>query len=320
MADRAEHERMSDIVASSFVRQELVPERPAPIKTTGFVGFLRTRLFNSPTNILLTIVSILLLWFTVIPALKFLLVDAVWSGTDRNACLAENVGRPVGACWPYIQAKFTQFIYGFYPEPERWRVNLTFILAALLLLPLLIPRLPAKGLNAGLFFIAFPIVAFFLLHGGGLGGFGVSWTAGLLSGFAESIGDSGRALKSAGVATAVIGPLLALLGNLVRLLGTLISLLIWPLTWLRDQIQASRGPVWADFAATAAIVSIALFVLGGGIRTGWRALIVSLAAFAGIGVVIAAMGLDHGGFPIVDTRLWGGLPVTLVGGGPRAGP
>src|SRR5229473_5396235 len=276
MADRAEHERMSDIVASSFVRQELVPERPAPIKTTGFVGFLRTRLFNSPTNILLTIVSILLLWFTVIPALKFLLVDAVWHGTDRNACLAENAGHPVGACWPYIQAKFSQFIYGFYPEPARWRVNLTFILAALLLLPLLIPRLPAKGLNAGLFFIAFPIVAFFLLHGGGLAGFGVSWTAGLLSGFAESIGDGGRALTNAGAATVVIGALLTLLGKLVVLLSTVISLLIWPLTWLRDQIQASSSPVWADFAATAAIVSIALFVLGGGFRSGWRALVVSL--------------------------------------------
>jgi general L-amino acid transport system permease protein len=303
---------MSEIAALSFVRQELVPERPAPVKTTGFVGFLRTRLFNSPTNILLTIVSILLLWFTVIPALKFLLVDAVWQGTDRNACLAENAGRPVGACWPYIQAKFTQFIYGFYPEPERWRVNVTFILAALLLLPLLIPRLPAKGLNAGLFFFAFPVVAFFLLHGGGLSGFGVSWTAGLLSGFAESIGDGGRALTSAGAATAVIGALLTLLGKLVVLLSTLISLLIWPLTWLRDQIQASGSPVWADFAATAAIVSIALFILGGGFRTGWRALVVSLATFAGIGLVIAAMGLDRGGLPVVDTRLWGGLLVTLV--------
>ena len=76
---------MSDIADRSFVRQELVPERAAPIKTTGFIGFLRTRLFNSPTNTLLTIVSALLLWFTVIPALRFLLVDAVWSGADRNA-------------------------------------------------------------------------------------------------------------------------------------------------------------------------------------------------------------------------------------------
>src|SRR5271166_6617880 len=128
---------MSATAVASFVRQELIPERPAPVKTTGFVGFVRARLLNSPTNILLTIVSILLLWFTVIPALKFLLVDAVWRGADRNACLAENAGHAVGACWPYVAAKFTQLIYGFYPESERWRVNLTYFLAAALLLPLL---------------------------------------------------------------------------------------------------------------------------------------------------------------------------------------
>jgi general L-amino acid transport system permease protein len=303
---------MSDITASSFVRQDLVPERVAPIKTTGIVGFLRTRLFNSPTNILLTLVSVLLLWFTVIPAVKFLLIDAVWNGNDRNACLAENAGHAVGACWPYVQAKFTQFVYGFYPEPERWRVNLTFILAALLLFPLLIPRLPAKSLNAGLFFVAFPVVAFFLLHGGGIAGFGVSWTAGLLSGLTDSIGDVGRTLISVAETAAVIGPLLWLLGKFVVLLSMAVSLAIWPLTWLRDQIHVSHSPVWADFAATTAIISMLLFVWGGGIRTGWRALIGSMATFAGIGIVIAAMGLDHGGLPIVDTRLWGGLLVTLV--------
>jgi general L-amino acid transport system permease protein len=303
---------MSDISASPFVRRELVPERSAPVKTTGFVGFLRARLFNSPTNVLLTILGVLLLWFTIIPAVKFLLIDAVWTGKDRNACLAENAGHTVGACWPYIQAKFSQFIYGFYPEAERWRVNLTFFLAALLLLPLLIPRLPAKGLNAGLFFVAFPIVGFFLLHGGGLKGLGVSWTAGLLSGFGDSIGEGGRKLVSMGEATAVIGPLLWLLGKLLMLLGTVISWLIWPLTWLRDQVQAFPRPVWADFAATAAIVSILVFLLNGGVRTGWRALVNSLAAFAGVGIVIALLGLDRGGLPVVDTRLWGGLLVTLV--------
>src|SRR6202158_4571926 len=263
MANRAEHERMSAIAASLFVRQELVPERPAPVKTTGFVGFLRTRLFNSPTNILLTIVSLLLLWFTVIPALEFLLVDAVWQGADRNACLAENAGHPVGACWPFIAAKFTQLIYGFYPEAERCRVNLTFGLATLLLLPLLIPRLPAKGLNAGLFFGAFPVVAFFLLHGGGLRGFGISWTAGLLSGMADSIADAGHALTAAGGQPAIIGPLLLLLGKLLALLGAAVSYLVWPLTWLAAQIQASSHPLWSDFAATAAIVSILLFLWNG---------------------------------------------------------
>ena len=303
---------MSDTAPSVFVRQELVGERPAPVKTTGFVGFLRTRLFNSPTNILITIVSALLLWFTIVPALKFLLVDAVWSGKDRTACLAENAGHVVGACWPFIQAKFSQFIYGFYPEAERWRVNLTFILAAILLLPLLIPRLPAKGLNAGLFFIAFPVVAFFLLYGGGVRGLGISWTAGFLSGFNDSIGDGGRKLVTAGETTAVIGPLLWLLGKLIVLLSTVVSWLLLPLTWLRDQVQSFGHPVWADFALTAIIVSGLLFWFAGGTRAGWRPLVTCLSIFAGIGIVIAVMGLDRGGYPVVDTRLWGGLLVTLV--------
>ncbi|MEH2608829.1 amino acid ABC transporter permease [Bradyrhizobium sp. AZCC 1693] len=303
---------MSGTTPSGFVRQDLVAERPAPVKTTGFVGFLRTRLFNSPTNILITIVSALLLWFIFVPSLRFLLVDAVWTGKDRTACLAENAGHVVGACWPFIQAKFSQFIYGFYPEQERWRVDLTFILAAILLLPLLIPRLPAKGLNAGLFFGALPVIAFFLLHGGGLGGLGVSWTAGILSGFNDSIGDGGRKLAAAGETTAVIGPLLWLLGKLIVLVSTLIGWVLLPLTWLRDQIQAFGRPVWADFVLTTIIASALVFWLGAGKRDGLRLLVNCLAIFAGIGIVIAVMGLDRGGLPVVDTRLWGGLLVTLV--------
>ena len=299
---------MSDIANSPFVRQDLVPERPAPIRTTGLIGFVRTRLLNSPTNILITIASLLLLWSVAVPALKFLLVDAVWSGSDRNACLAENVGRTVGACWPFVQAKFSQFIFGFYPETERWRVNLTFLLAVILLLPLLIPRLPAKGPNAILFFLAFPVVAFFLLHGGGLDGFGVSWTANLLGGFNDSVGEAGRKLVAAGASTAILGPLLLGLGKLIVLLDTLISWLVWPMVWLRDYIQASSHPVWTDFAATAVIVSLVLFAVNRSVR----ALVVTLAIFAGIGIVIAVLGLDRGGLPVVDTRLWGGLLVTLV--------
>ena len=303
---------MSETTPSVFVREDLVPERAAPVKTTGFVGFLRTRLFNSPTNILITIVCALLLWFVAVPALRFVLVDAVWTGTDRNACLPKNPGDVIGACWPFIQAKFSQFVYGFYPEAERWRVNLTFFLAAILLLPLLIPRLPAKGLNANLFFVAFPIVAFFLLRGGGLGGFGVSWTAGLLSGFNDSIGDGGQKLAVVGGLSPIVGPPLWLLGKLIVALSTAISWLLLPLTWLRDQIQASGRPVWADFVATAVIALGLLLAFSRSARSGGRPLMVCLAIFAGIGIVIALMGLDRGGLPEVDTRLWGGLLVTLV--------
>ena len=40
--------------AAAFVRRQLVPERAAPVKTSGFAGLVRTRLFNSPTNVILT--------------------------------------------------------------------------------------------------------------------------------------------------------------------------------------------------------------------------------------------------------------------------
>ena len=297
--------------APLFVRQDLVAERPAPVKTTGLIGFLRTRLFNTPTNILITVLGVLLLWFTIGPAVKFLLIDAVWTGKDREACLAEKLGRPVGACWPFVTAKFSQFIYGFYPEPERWRVNLTFLLGAVLLIPMLIPRLPGKGINASLFFIAFPVVAFFLLHGGGLKGFGVSWTANILAGFNDSIGEGGQKLVALSASSAV-GALLWPLGKLLVLLATVVSWVLWPLTWLRDVIQSYGRPVWADLPATAAIVSGLMFWLGGGMRAGVRPAVTSLVIFAGIGIVIAVMGLDRGGFVVVDTRLWGGLLVTLV--------
>ncbi|WP_339026387.1 amino acid ABC transporter permease [Bradyrhizobium symbiodeficiens] len=302
---------MSDIASSSFVRKDLLTERPAPVKTTGFVGLMRTRLFNSPTNILLTIVGVLLLWFTIIPAVKFLMVDAVWSGKDRAACLTENAGFAVGACWPYIQAKLPQLIYGFYPEAERWRVDLTFTLAVALLVPLLVPRLPAKGLNAGLFFFAFPVVTFFLLHGGGIKGFGLSWTAGVLELFDDSIIGAGQAVLGVGK-TSAVAPLLSVVGNFIVLVGVAISWLILPLTWLRDQIQAAGQPVWGDFAVTTVIVSLIAFGLGGGLRTGWRALASSIATFVAIALVIKLMGLDRGGLPVVTTNLWGGLLVTLV--------
>jgi general L-amino acid transport system permease protein len=298
----------------SFIRSELVPQRPAPIRTTGAVAWLKSRLFGSPSNILLTIVSALLLWFTIVPSVRFLLIDAVWTGTDRTACLAENVGRPVGACWPFIQAKMTQFIYGFYPADQQWRVNIVFGLAALLLLPLLIPRAPAKGLSAALFFIAFPIVAFFLLYGGGIGGFGVTWAADILSGFAGSIAGGGERLATTGSALGVPGlsHLLWALGKAVALIGLAVGYLVSPLVWLRNIVQASDQPVWTDFALTSILVSLGFFLLNGGVRTGWRALGVSLAIFAGIGAVIAVLGLHRRGLPIVDTRQWGGLLVTLV--------
>jgi general L-amino acid transport system permease protein len=152
-----------------FVRQQLVAPMEPPRPSAGAPAWLVQRLFSSVLNAIVTLVSAAILAALIWPAIRFLLIDAVWDGSSRVDCLAETVGRPVGACWPFIAAKFQQFMYGFYPADQVWRVNLTYAIGIALLVPLMIPQVPYKGINAILFFAVFPVLGFFLLVGGVFG-------------------------------------------------------------------------------------------------------------------------------------------------------
>ncbi|HVD72435.1 MAG TPA: ABC transporter permease subunit, partial [Xanthobacteraceae bacterium] len=156
---------MTNVSQPSYVRRALVEPEPPPLAGGDALTWTRARLFDGVFNTILTIVSGVIMAAVLWPTVKFLFIDAVWTGTSRVDCLPETVGREVGACWPFVRAKFTQFMYGFYPASEQWRVNLAYALGAILLVPLLIPRVPHKALNAILFFGVFPVVAFFLLVG-----------------------------------------------------------------------------------------------------------------------------------------------------------
>jgi len=160
---------MAQVSQPSYFRRALVEPEPPPVASTDTLRTTRARLFGSALNTMLTVVSAVVIVALVWPTVKFLFIDAVWTGSSRVDCLPETVGREVGACWPFVKAKFAQFMYGFYPESEQWRVNLTYALGAILLVPLLIPSAPFKGLNALAFFGVFPVLAFFLLIGGVLG-------------------------------------------------------------------------------------------------------------------------------------------------------
>jgi general L-amino acid transport system permease protein len=154
---------------SGFVRREMIAPAAPPRVGANMLDWIGARLFNSIGNSVLTVLGIVVLTALAWPALRFLLLDAVWRGTERTDCLPETVGHAVGACWPFIAAKFDQLMYGFYPAYQRWRVDLVYVCGALLLAPLLVPRVPYKTVNAVLFFGVFPIVAGVLLVGGVLG-------------------------------------------------------------------------------------------------------------------------------------------------------
>lgn len=148
----------------SFIRTETLPPRPAPYAATGVAGWFRERLFATPRDIAMTVIGFAAFVFIAVPLIRFLLVDAVWTGENRDACVKVLTG----ACWPFVAAKFNQFVYGFYPLDQLWRPNVVFALGIVLLIPLLIPSVPFKRLNAILFLGIYPVISFVLLTGGNL--------------------------------------------------------------------------------------------------------------------------------------------------------
>ncbi|RYE32574.1 MAG: amino acid ABC transporter permease [Hyphomicrobiales bacterium] len=150
----------------AFVRKETLPQEPAPLSVAGPLAWIRANLFSSPLNIILTLLCVWLVVDTVPGMVRFYLLDAVWTGTNRDACLADKVGRPVGACWAYIADRTQYFIYGSYPVAERWRVNIVFAMFALGVVWLLWNRMPLKKVGFFFFFVIMPASAFILLLGG----------------------------------------------------------------------------------------------------------------------------------------------------------
>ncbi len=157
---------MSEIQAEqsiSFVRGEMVPEKPAPSSTRGLVHWMKESLFSSVPNTLLTLFGMYLIYLLVPPLIQFAFIDAVWDGNNREACVDAH-----GACWAYVKAYFPQFVYGRYPVEEYWRVNIVFLVGALGLVPALIPALPFKRENIIFMVLVYPVMTFILLTGASL--------------------------------------------------------------------------------------------------------------------------------------------------------
>src|SRR5258708_39848215 len=107
----------SQPTAGAFVRATPAPFVPPPLATVGVLGWIRANLFPSVGSGVLTVLILLSLVWIALPLIDFLIVDAVWTGSDRNACLATAERPVVGACWAYIAGRFAYVVYGSYPTP-----------------------------------------------------------------------------------------------------------------------------------------------------------------------------------------------------------
>jgi general L-amino acid transport system permease protein len=137
------------------------PDLPPPLAGTGALRWARENLFSSPTNIALTLLSLYLLYLIVPALLNWAVFDAVADAGSRNECWDKGSG----ACWAVVVVRFDQFIYGFYPQELRWRVDLAFVLFLLALVPVLFDNTPYRRLGL-IYSLVYPVIAYALLWGG----------------------------------------------------------------------------------------------------------------------------------------------------------
>ena len=151
--------------------------RKPPISQIGAILWLRTNLFSSWINTVLTATSLYFLYLMIPPLLDWMIFNASFSfGTinffgfdikfSEEMATNSNCGR-VGACWPYIYEKLYMYTYGFYPRTETWRPNIVFGLTALLFVIIpLVKNYKYKNRVILSLIVIYPIVSYVLISGG----------------------------------------------------------------------------------------------------------------------------------------------------------
>jgi general L-amino acid transport system permease protein len=124
------------------------------------IASLRQRLFATPLDAAITLVCLYIVWRISVPLVHWLLLDATWNGTSRDDC------KGAGACWVFVRMRFGQFMYGQYPLPERWRVDLVGALWVLATVALSWRSLPYRSAVTLATAIVLPPLGIVLLHGG----------------------------------------------------------------------------------------------------------------------------------------------------------
>ena len=284
-----------------FVRTADSPRLPPPANGSGARGWLYVNLFAGPFQTALTLLfGATILWLGC-TLFKFAVLDGVWNGVDRNACLAS----PSGACWPLVREKFGQWIYGFYPIDQRWRADICFALVAAVSLPMLVPAFPFKRTNGFLLVIALPLAVVILLSGGNLAFGPGSYVAVAVT----------LLLFTVLVPIAPIGMSEVFQKNRVYVLAASIALI----GSICSAVLARSGSITGTSEATLDLL-VCLTVAAGVIAVVALAVRRQFTTRQGLGllalwttVFVGMMALDYDfGLSTVDTAQWGGLLVTLI--------
>ena len=146
-----------------YVRDAMLPPAPPPIGEAGAVRWIRSNLFSGPLNTILTLASLLVVWW-VLTHIAGWFLNSVWDAGSLAEC-REILAGETGACFAVLVERWPQLLYGFYPSESYWRPNLALVLMLVALAPLLFGSVPRKLLW---FSALYPAIAFWLLWGGSI--------------------------------------------------------------------------------------------------------------------------------------------------------
>lgn len=278
-----------------YVKTSRHPDLPPPLSEVGPLGWLRKNLFSSWLNSLMTLAAAGLLLAALPPVLNWGLFSANWVGQTRDACLPP-LGNPDGACWVFIRVRFDLLMYGFYPQAERWRVVLTFLLLVGLGGPLILSTLLAfreRIKQILLLLLPLAVAAYSLLAHGmfpGLAALGLLLAPELLV----------RAFKRK-----LLPPTMAPWLRQAVFIG--VPALVWFVT--SQAMQALDPGAAGPLALAAGSLAFLVFALSGRSVTSWRFALLFTVYPCVAYLLLLGGGL---GLPLVETDRWGGMFLTLV--------
>jgi len=144
-----------------------IAPRPAPLSTSGVIGWARVNLFSSVFNSVLTIIALAFIFWAIPPLLDWAIFSANYIGTSKADCPVDaETGERHGACWVLVYVRWKQLFFGFFEsEGSLWRPTLAFIGLIFAVAPLLYEKVPYRK-QLLWFALAYPFIAFWLLSGG----------------------------------------------------------------------------------------------------------------------------------------------------------
>lgn len=152
----------------SFVRTEMLPQAEPPLGQKGALKWMRENLFSSILNSVLTILTILAIYY-VISHLFPWFRHSVWNAGSLSECreIRDATWGPdvPSACFGVIRDRWPQLMFGFYPNDAYWRPVLALVLFLVGILPILFTALPRKMLY---FTAIVPFAMFALIWGGSI--------------------------------------------------------------------------------------------------------------------------------------------------------